>query len=98
MEVDPALIPLPEDNPPQQHMRDIKLPVFLQNQPRAWFMWVESRFCLRGIDHNRAKFDHVLSALPAEMVVQVINIVDTLPAANQYKFFMANVLLDYEKI
>jgi hypothetical protein len=82
MEVVPALIPLPEDNPPQQHMRDIKLPVFLQNQPRAWFLWVESGFCLRGINDNRAKFNHVLSALPAEMVAQILE---------------AHVLSDYEK-
>jgi hypothetical protein len=104
MEVDPALIiiPLPEDNPPQQHMRDIKLPVFLQNQPCAWFLWVESGFCLRGINDDCAKFNHVLSALPAEMVAQVINIVDTLPAVNQYKFVKAQILeaqmlSDYEK-
>jgi hypothetical protein len=47
-------------------------------------------------------FDHVLSALPAEMVSQVIDVVDALPAAGQYEFFkneLLNIhqLSDYEK-
>jgi len=49
MEVDPSQIPLPEDNPPQPHQRDIKLPPFWTTRPRAWFTFVESRFRLRGI-------------------------------------------------
>ncbi len=47
-------------------------------------------------------FDHVLSALPAEMVSQVLDVVEVLPAAGQYEFFkneLLNIhqLSDYEK-
>jgi hypothetical protein len=47
-------------------------------------------------------FDHVLSALPVEMVSQVIDVVDALPAAGQYEFFkneLLNIhqLSDYKK-
>ncbi len=42
MEVDPTQIPLPEDNPPQPHQQDIKLPPFWTTRPRAWFTFVES--------------------------------------------------------
>jgi hypothetical protein len=47
-------------------------------------------------------FDHVLSALPAEMVSQVLDVVEALPAAGQYEFFkneLLNIhqLSDYEK-
>jgi hypothetical protein len=47
-------------------------------------------------------FDHVLSALPAEMVSQVLDVVEALPPASQYEFFkneLLNIhqLSDYEK-
>lgn len=93
-------VPLPEDNPPQP--RDIRLPPFWTTRPRAWFTFVESRFRLRGIVDEQGKFDHVLSALPAEMVSQVMDIVEALPDNNQYELFKAQLLethqlSDYEK-
>jgi hypothetical protein len=47
-------------------------------------------------------YDHVLSALPGEMVSQVIDVVDALPVAGQYEFFknkLLNIhqLSDYDK-
>jgi hypothetical protein len=98
-EVDPANIPLPEDEPQQPLQRDIKLPPFWTSRPRAWFTYVESRFRLRRITDDQQMFDHVLSA---EMVSQVIDVVDALPAAGQYEFFknkLLNIhqLSDYEK-
>ncbi len=44
----------------------------------------------------------MLSALPAEMVSQVIDLVDTLPTENQYEYFKAQLLAihqlsDHEK-
>ncbi len=97
---DPTTIPLPEDQPPQP--RDIKLPPFWTRRPRAWFTFAESRFRLRSIEDEQQRFDHVLSALPAEMVSQVIDLVDTLPAENQYEYFKDQLLdihqlSDYEK-
>jgi hypothetical protein len=102
MEVDPTQIPLPEDNPQQPKQRDIKLPPFWMTRPRAWFTFVESRFRLRGIEDDQSRFDHVLSALPAEMISQVIDIVDTMPAAGLYEHFKNQLLevhqlSDYEK-
>ncbi len=63
--VDPAEIPLPDDEPQQPLQRDIKLPPFWTSRPRAWFTYVESRFRLRHITDDQQMFDHVLSALPA---------------------------------
>jgi hypothetical protein len=101
-EVDPANIPLPEGEPQQPLQRDIKLPLFWTSKPRAWFMYVKSRFCLRRITDDQQMFNHVLSAIPAEMVSQVIDVVDALPAEGQYEFFknqLLNIhqLSDYEK-
>jgi hypothetical protein len=96
-EVDPSQIPLPEDTPPQPHQRDIKLPPFWTTRPRAWFTFVESRFRLRGIEDDQSRFDHVLSALPAEMISQVIDIVDTIPAGGLYEHFK-NQLLEVHQL
>ncbi len=101
--VDPTSIPLPEDDNPHQPMqRDIKLPPFWTTRPRAWFTFVESRFRLRGIYDDQSRFDHVLSALPADMVSQVVDIVDTMPTSGLYEHFKKQLLevhqlSDYEK-
>jgi hypothetical protein len=63
---------------------------------------VESCFRLRGIDNDQQKFDHLLSALPAEMVSQVINLMENLSELNQYEYFKTQLLdihqlSDYEK-
>jgi hypothetical protein len=100
MEVDPSTIPLPEDTPPQPHQRNIKLPPFWTTRPRTWFTFVESRFQIRGIEDNQSRFDHILSALPAEMISQVITIVDTMPAAYEHfknQQLEVHQLSDYEK-
>ncbi len=80
-DVDPANIPLPEDEPQQPLQRDTKLPPFWTSRPRAWFTYVESRFRLRRITDDQQMFHHVLPALPAEMVSQVLDVVEALPAA-----------------
>jgi hypothetical protein len=74
----PSSGPLPEDIAPQPHHRDIKLPSLRTTRPRAWFTFMESYFQLGGIEDDPTKFDHMLSALPAAMISQVINIVDNI--------------------
>jgi hypothetical protein len=58
---------------------------------------MEPRFRLRGIEDDQSRFDHVLSALPAEMISQVIDIVDTMPAAGLYEHFK-NQLLEVHQL
>jgi hypothetical protein len=91
--VDPTNIPLPDDGfiPP----RDIKLPPFWQPRPAAWFVFVESRFRLRNIVDETAKFDHVLSALPEDMFGQILDLVEAAPAATPYTFLWARLLETY---
>jgi hypothetical protein len=96
----PANIPLPDDGfiPP----RDIKLPPFWQSHPAAWLVFVESRFWLHNFVDETAKFDHVLSAFPEEMVGQIQDLVEAAPAATPYTFLRTRLLethslSDYEK-
>jgi hypothetical protein len=74
--MDPALVPLPYDGfiPP----RDIKLPLFWQVRPAGWFIFVESHFRPCNILDETAKFHHLLSALPEDMVGQILDIVEAL--------------------
>jgi hypothetical protein len=41
-------------------------------------------------------FNHVMSALPAEMVSQLIDVVDTLPEKGQYEYFKNQLLNIYQ--
>jgi hypothetical protein len=71
-------------------------------RPIAWFTYIESRFRLRRITDDQQMFDHMLSALPAEMVSQLTDVMDTLPEEGQYEYFKNQLLSihqlsDYEK-
>ncbi len=63
---------------------------------------VHRHFWLRNIVDETAKFDHVLSALPEDMVGQILDLVEAAPAATPYTFLRARLLethslSDYEK-
>jgi hypothetical protein len=99
---EPLDIPLPEEEPVHQQARDIKLPAFWPSRPRAWFTYIESRFRLRHIADEQVQFDHVLSALPEDMVGQILDLVEAPPEATLYTFLTARILethqlSDYEK-
>ncbi len=93
------MIPLPKDEPQQPLQplqRDIKLHPFWTSRPRAWFTYIEWRFCLRRITDDQQMFNHVMSALPAEMVSQLIDVLDTLPEKGQYEYFKNQLLNIYQ--
>jgi hypothetical protein len=100
---DPAEIPLPDDEVlAQQPSRDIKLPAFWPSRPKAWFTYIESRFRLRHISDEQVQFDHVLSALPEDMVGQILDLVEAASEATPYTFLKSRILethqlSDYEK-
>jgi hypothetical protein len=75
--VDPAQIPLADDG--FIPTRDIKLLPFWHVRTAAWLAFVESRFRLLNNVDKMAKFDHMLSALPDDMVGQILDIVEAGP-------------------
>ena len=48
-----------------------------------WFLQLESQFALRGISNQLTKFHHVVSALPENIAMDVIDII-TNPTNNPY--------------
>jgi hypothetical protein len=101
-----AAIPLPPDNnderPAQPTLQDVKLPTFWPARPKAWFTYIEGRFRLRNIQDEQTKFDLVLSALPSDIVAQVLDVIEEAPEGGQYVYFKdqllrSHQLSDYEK-
>jgi len=104
MEIDPLDVPLPEDDVPLplQQPRDVKLPPFWTMRPRTWFICVEGRFRICGIIDEQARFDHVMTAIPPEMVSQVLDLIKAAPEDNPYTYFKHQLLTtkqlsNYEK-
>ena len=64
--------------------RDIKMPKFLPDQPAVFFVMAESQFVLRGITSDDAKYHHVVSALPPEVVSRIVDLVTAPPAMSKY--------------
>jgi hypothetical protein len=92
----------PQQQLQQQHSADMKLPPFWPARPRAWFTYVEGRFRLRNVTDQQHRFDLVLSALPSDIVTQVLDIIEEAPEAAPYDYFKQQLLRthqlsDYEK-
>ena len=64
--------------------RDIKMPKFLPDQPAVFFVMAESQFVLNGITSDDAKYHHVVSALPPEVVSRIVDLVTEPPATGKY--------------
>lgn len=59
------------------HVGDVKLPSFWPARPVAWFHLVESRFRLRRIVDETVMFDHLLSALPEDIIASILDVLET---------------------
>lgn len=52
----------------------VKLPQFWPNDPRVWFVQVESEFAIRRVTSQETKYAYVVSALPPETALEVRDI------------------------
>ena len=64
--------------------RDIKMPKFLPDQPAVFFVMAESQFELCGVTSDHAKYHHVVSALPPEVVSRIVDLVTDPPTTGKY--------------
>jgi hypothetical protein len=94
-----------EDNPqqPQPVDRHVKLPPFWASRPAAWFRVAESKFRLLNVNNQQTMFDHLLAALPENLVGQLLDVIENAPEDNPYthlkgRLIETHVLSDYEKI
>jgi len=86
-----------------QAAREVKLPSFWPSRPAAWFRLAESRFRLRNITEELVMFDHLLSALPEDVISSVLDILEEVGEEEPYsilkeRLLETHVLSDFEKM
>lgn len=62
----------------------IKLPPFWSRCPNAWFISVENIFTLRKVTSDTRKFQHVLAALPEDIVMSVLDVIQNQGTGRMY--------------
>lgn len=63
---------------------NFKLPDFWTFSPEGWFASIENTFLLRGVKSDSKKFQHVVAALPQDIVVSVLDIIRDPPILDSY--------------
>jgi hypothetical protein len=79
--------------PSSAHLR---LPDFWPDTPQAWFIFVESKFHVRGISSEADRFDLVVGSLPKESLRQVIDVLENPDAATPYTTLKGRLLSAHE--
>lgn len=70
----------------------LKLPPFWVNCPEAWFITVENYFRTRRIVSDAARFSHVVTALPVEISMSILDILRKPPPEDQYETLKATLI------
>ena len=63
---------------------EMKMPKFLPDQPATFFVMIEAQFVLRNVTSDDAKYYHVVSALPPEVVSRIVDLVPAPPTTDKY--------------
>ncbi|XP_046810027.1 uncharacterized protein LOC124420610 [Lucilia cuprina] len=62
----------------------IKLLQFWTNCPEAWFIHAEMQFANRKVTQDITKYEYVVTALPQDVIVTVLDIIQKPPSSNRY--------------
>lgn len=62
----------------------VKLPQFWTNCPDAWFVQVEMQFATKNIGVDQTKYEYIITALPQEVIVKVLDVIQNPPARDRY--------------
>lgn len=62
----------------------VKLPQFWTSCPEAWFIHSEMQFATRNIVTDRTKFEYVITALPQDVIMTVLDVIQNPSAGDQY--------------
>ncbi|XP_073835814.1 uncharacterized protein [Musca autumnalis] len=63
----------------------IKLPGFWTNCPEAWFIHAEMQFATKGITLDKTKYEYVVTALPQEVIMSVLDVIRNSRNNNSYE-------------
>ncbi|XP_061398050.1 uncharacterized protein LOC133333774 [Musca vetustissima] len=70
----------------------VKLPGFWTNCPEAWFIHVEMQFATKGIVVDKTKYEYVITALPQDVIMMVLDVIQN-PAGNNRYEVLKDVLI-----
>lgn len=70
----------------------IKLPQFWTCSPAAWFFQAEAQFNLKRITSDVSRYEHVITALPQDIVILVVDILQKPPTENKYETLKKSLL------
>lgn len=62
----------------------IKLPQFWTNCPDAWFVHAEMQFATKGITTDQTKYEYIITALPQDVIVKVLDFIQNPTASERY--------------
>lgn len=62
----------------------IKLPQFWTSCPEAWFIHAEMQFATRGVTQDRTKYEYIVTALPQEVIMTVLDFIQNPPPGERY--------------
>lgn len=83
---------LPMTNDSNQ-ISSFKLPPFWISCPEAWFIQTEMQFNVKRVIDDTIKYQHVIIALPQEVITKILDILQNPPTVNKYGF-IKKVLCD----
>lgn len=66
------------------HAASVKLPQFWTYCPDAWFIHAEIQFATKGITLDRTKYEYIITALPQEVIVTVLDLIQNPPVTDLY--------------
>lgn len=62
----------------------VKLPQFWTNCPEAWFIHAEMQFASRGVTQDKTKYEYVVTALPQEVIMTVLDVIQNPSPGDRY--------------
>ena len=76
---------------------EAKMPKFMSDQPAIFFAIAEAQFTLRNVRSDEAKYAHIVSALPPEVIIRVADLVTTPPTTDKYGTIKRRLTKSFEK-
>lgn len=73
-------------------IQQIKLPPFYKNNPKLWFLQVESQFFVSKIKNDTAKYHMVIGIIDTEVLQQVSDILSSLPQTERYETLKQTII------
>lgn len=70
----------------------VKLPDFWPEQAAVWFAQTEAQFAIKNITQQGTKFYYVVSSLPQQVAIRVLDIISLIPPSDPYDVLKARLL------